>query len=236
MDWRMLFVVGGSVPLLLLPLIGKWLPETRPAHDPAANHRLAPTLFAEGRAAPTLLLWAVFMLTLVVLYLALNWLPTLVIAKGHTPADGFAAAMAFNVAGAVGSLVFGALSDRIGWRWPLSIAYLALAGVMAGMAASQTTTAILALSFAAGFLVMGAQFSLYAVTPSLYPPRSRGAGTGMAVAVGRLGSIAGPLIAGNLRNAGASPGEVFGSMAPVALAAGVGLIALAMLARPPPEP
>ena len=57
----------------------------------------------------------------------------------------------------------------------------------------------------------------------------------MAVAVGRLGSIAGPLIAGTLRNAGATPGEVFGSMAPVALAAGAGLIALAILARPQPE-
>ena len=236
LDWRMLFVAGGIVPLLLLPLIARWLPETRPARDPAEDHRLGPALFAEGRAAPTLLLWTVFMLTLVVLYLALNWLPTLVIAKGHSPADGFAAAMAFNVAGVVGSLVFGALSDRVGWRWPLSIAYLALAGVMVGMAFLQTTTAILALSFAAGFLVMGAQFSLYAVTPSLYPPRSRGAGTGMAVAVGRLGSIAGPLIAGTLRNAGAGPGEVFGSMAPVALAAGAGLIALALLARPQPEP
>ena len=79
---------------------------------------------------------------------------------------------------------------------------------------------------------MGAQFSLYAVAPMLYPAHLRGAGAGAAVAVGRLGSIAGPLIAGELRNAGFSPGEVFLTMTPVALAAAVILLALARTARP----
>ncbi len=51
---------------------------------------------------------------------------------------------------------------------------------------------------------MGAQFSLYAVAHALYPPALRGAGAGAAVGVGRLGSIAGPLVAGELRAAGAT--------------------------------
>ena len=51
-----------------------------------------------------------FMLTLVVLYLALNWLPTLVVAKGHPPSEGFAAAMAFNIAGVIGTLALGAFT------------------------------------------------------------------------------------------------------------------------------
>ncbi|MFZ5718723.1 MAG: MFS transporter [Pseudomonadota bacterium] len=235
LDWRMIFLAGGFVPLALLPVIFLLLPETRPAHEPGADRDLGRALFAEKRAVPTVLIWAAFMLTLVVLYLALNWLPTLVVEKGHPPSEGFAAAMAFNVAGVVGSLALGAFTDRAGWRWPLAIAYLALAAAMAGMAVATNVVAILALSAAAGFLVMGAQFALYAVAPMLYPPQMRGAGAGAAVAVGRLGSIGGPLLAGELRNAGATPGEVFLAMAPVALAAAVMLVALARTAPAPPD-
>jgi AAHS family 3-hydroxyphenylpropionic acid transporter len=232
LDWRTIFVAGGVVPLVLVPVILLLLPETRPAHDPGADRNLARALFAERRAAPTVLIWAAFMLTLVVLYLALNWLPTLVVDKGQPPAQGFAAAMAFNIAGVVGSLLVGAITDRMGWRWPLAVTYVALAVAMAGLAAAATPFSILALSAAAGFLVMGAQFSLYAVAPMLYPAHLRGAGAGAAVAVGRFGSIAGPLVGGELRNAGFSPGEVFLTMTPVALAAAVILLALARTARP----
>jgi len=232
LEWRTIFVAGGVLPLALLPLIFLLLPETRPAHDPAADRNLVRGLFADKRAAATVLIWAAFMMTLVVLYLGLNWLPTLVVDKGHPPSEGFTAAMVFNVAGAVGSILVGAVADRTGWRWSLAVVYLALAAAMAGLAASEAPMAILALSGAAGFLVMGAQFSLYAVAPMLYPAQLRAAGAGAAIAVGRLGSIAGPLMGGELRNAGATPGEVFLSMAPVALTAAVLLVALGRVAKP----
>lgn len=235
LDWRMIFVAGGIVPLVLVPLVAWALPETRPAHEPATDRRLASTLFGGGRAGASVALWAAFVLTLMVLYLALNWLPTLVVANGRPPSEGFAAAMVFNVAGILGALALGAVTDRIGWRWPLLLAYLALAAAMAGLAAASSTGAILASCAAAGFLVMGAQFALYAVAPELYPVQARAAGTGAAVAMGRLGSIAGPLVAGELRDMGATPGEVFAAMAPVALAAAAALYILGRLARPGPE-
>ena len=52
------------------------------------------------------------------------------------------------------------------------------------------------------------------------------------MAVGRLRSIAGPLIAGELRNGGFSPGEVFLTMTPAALVAAVIVFALVRTARP----
>ena len=231
LDWRMIFLAGGAVPLLLVPLTVFLLPETRPQTDPAADRRLLHALFGERRAAATLLIWSAFFLTLVVLYLALNWLPTLIIAKGHPPSLGFAAAIAFNVAAVIGSLILGAVADRVGWRWPLSVGYLVLAAAMTGLAAADAPVLILALSALAGFLVVGAQFVLYSVAPTLYAPQIRGAGAGAAVAMGRVGSIVGPLIAGELRNAGATPGEVFLSMAPVAVVAAAALLALSRAAR-----
>ena len=72
LDWRTIFIIGGVLPLLLVPLIAFLLPETRPQHDPAADRSLLRALFGGGRALATLFLWLVFILTLVVLYLMLN--------------------------------------------------------------------------------------------------------------------------------------------------------------------
>jgi AAHS family 3-hydroxyphenylpropionic acid transporter len=178
------------------------------------------------------LLWVVFVMTLVVLYLMLNWLPTLVVAKGLTPAAGSSAALAFNLTSIAGALLLGFVVDRAGYRWPVTFTFLLLALAMGALAAAGQLAAVLALSGVAGFLLLGAQYSLYAVIPSLYPPQVRAAGSGAAVAVGRLGSIAGPLVAGELRGAGYSAGQVFGVMIPVVLAAAAAVFALSWLAKP----
>ena len=231
LDWRTIFMIGGVLPLALAPLLYVWLPETRPAPAADADHRLASTLFGEGRALATVLLWAVFALTLVVLYLMLNWLPTLVIAKGYTAQDGAAASLAFNLVSIAGALLLGFVVDRAGFRWPLTATYILLAGTMLALGFATGLTPILLLSAAAGFLVLGAQYSLYAVTPMLYPAHVRAAGAGAAVGVGRLGSIVGPLVAGELRQAGYSAGQVFGAVTPVLLVAAGAVLALSYIGR-----
>ncbi|MFC3077400.1 MFS transporter [Phenylobacterium terrae] len=230
--WRSIFMIGGIVPLILVPLIFFLLPETRPEQKEGADRSTWRGLFGQGRAVPTLLLWVVFVMTLVVLYLMLNWLPTLVVAKGLTPAAGSSAALAFNLTSIAGALLLGFVVDRAGYRWPVTLTFLLLALAMGALAAAGQLTAVLVLSGVAGFLLLGAQYSLYAVIPSLYPPQVRAAGSGAAVAVGRLGSIAGPLVAGELRNAGYSAGQVFGVMIPVVLAAAAAVFALSWLAKP----
>lgn len=230
LDWRTIFLIGGAVPLILAPILIFLLPETRPKVPADADRRTFNALFGEGRAIATLLLWTVFMLTLVVLYLMLNWLPTLVIAKGFTPADGAAASLSFNLVSIAGALLLGFIVDRMGFRWPLVATYALLATTMFILGQAAGLNPLLLLSAAAGFLVLGAQYSLYALAPVIYPPHVRAAGSGAAVAVGRLGSIGGPLIAGQLRQAGYSAGEVFGTMVPVVLAAGAAAFAFSFLA------
>ncbi|HEY8572312.1 MFS transporter [Phenylobacterium sp.] len=231
LDWRMIFVAGGVLPLLLVPVIVLLLPETRPAAAPAADRRLLPALFAGGRAVPTLLLWAANILTLVILYLMLNWLPTLVVAKGLPPADGAAASLAFNIVGVAGALALGVVTDRLGHRWTLAAAYAGLAVAILALSRAEGAAAVLTLSAAAGFLVLGAQYALYALAPMLYGPSVRAAGAGAAVGVGRFGSIIGPLLAGELRHAGWAAGQVIDAMAPLAVGAGLAVVVLTMVAR-----
>lgn len=230
-EWQTLFIIGGLLPILLAPIVFFFLPETRPQHVPGADRRVAQTLFGEGRGLSTIALWIVFILTLIVLYLMLNWLPSLVIAKGLTPQDGSAASLSFNLTSIAGALLMGFVVDKAGFRWPLAIAYLLLAGVMFALSKSSGLTPVLVLSGLAGFLVLGAQYSLYAVAPALYPPHVRAVGAGAAVGVGRLGSIAGPLVAGELRQIGWSADQVFALMAPVLIAAALGAVVLGAVGR-----
>lgn len=232
LDWRAVFYVGGLLPLLLVPVIWRWLPETRPQHDPAADRRVGYALFGEGRAAASVALWLVIMLTLAVLYLMLNWLPTLVVAKGLTAADGAMASLSFNLTSIVGALAVGFLADKVGFRWPLTGAYLLLAAAMLGLASARGLAPVLILAGISGFMVLGAQYTIYALAPLLYPPQVRAFGAGSAVAIGRFGSIAGPLVAGEFRQMGMSAGQVFAAMTPAVFLAAVAVFGLSFLARP----
>ena len=232
LDWRTIFLIGGALPLLLVPVVLWLLPETRPDHDPDADRGLARGLFSERRALTTFLIWVVFGLDLLVTYLLLNWLPTLVVAKGFTAADGAAASLWFNAFSVMGALMLGWLADRIGFRWPLLAVFLVLAAAMYGLAQATALPAIYGFAAAAGFTVVGGLYVLYALAPIYYPAQVRAAGAGAAIAVGRLGSIAGPLIAGELRGAGYSAGQVFQSMVPVVLVAAVAVFALMSVGKP----
>lgn len=228
-DWRLLFLVGGALPLLIAPLVFLTLPETRPPREAHLDRNLAKALFAEGRAAPTLLLWAACFLTLLVLHLLLNWLPILVAAKGHSAGDGASAALAFNIMGAVGGVALGFSADRAGVRRTVFVAYLVLAAAMWGLGAVTSFGPILITSGVAGLMLIGGQFVLYGLPPGLYPAQVRSVAAGAMVGVGRLGSILGPLVAGAMRQAGWSAGHVLVAMAPVALAAGAAVGAMTLL-------
>jgi AAHS family 3-hydroxyphenylpropionic acid transporter len=192
-------------------------------------HRAA--LFGEGRALPSVLLWAVFFPTLLILYLVLNWLPTLVIAKGFAK-DASLASVWFNFASVVGALILGRLVDRFGLRWPMIAAYVGLVASLMLLARANALAMVMALSGAVGFFVLGANYALYGAAASYYPAVARGRGSGAAVAWGRLGSVAGPLVGGSLLQGGASAGSVVSSMTPFAVAALVGVFLLTLLAKP----
>jgi AAHS family 3-hydroxyphenylpropionic acid transporter len=233
LDWHTIFYIGGVLPLLLAPIVFFLLPETRPQPQAGADRGLLRALFGGGRAVATLLLWLVFVLTLVVLYLMLNWLPTLVIAKGLTAADGSAASLSFNLTSIAGALILGFIVDRAGFRWPLVLTYAALAATMFVLASATGLSPILVLAGLAGFLVLGAQYSLYAVAPDDLPAAGarvgrrrgrghrtagldRGAAGGRRVATGglqRRPGVRGHDAGGAVRRPGGAGAELCGAAA-----------------------
>ena len=237
--WGDIFVLGGVVPLLLAALIAWRLPETRrPEPETGAPHFDRDTLaalFAGGRAPATLALWTAFILTNIVVYLLLNWLPALAVAKGLGAASSLFTSVGFNFGGIAGALVLALAVDRMGPRWPMAAGYGALVAVMLALSLAHGFALIVALSAAGGFLVLGVQYILYGMTPIYYAAQTRGATAGAAVGVGRVGSILGPLVGGGLLSAGASANGVALAMAPVALGAGAMVLLLTVIGRAHPD-
>ncbi|XYH95508.1 MFS transporter [Sorangium sp. So ce1128] len=230
--WRSIFLAGGVLPLLLLPAMARLMPDSRAAAPSGAQRPGGvQALFGHGRLLVTLMAWVTFGLTLLVLYLLLNWLPSLVAAKGLGGVGGAGAAFAFNVGSVIGAWVLGMLVDRLGPRLPIIAAYAALALSLFGLAGANSLPPVLALAGLAGFFLLGAQYSLYGVIPLYYPARARGLATGASIAAGRLGSIGGPLVAGHLLGQGWGPAGVAMAMVPVVLSAGVAVAVMTLRGR-----
>ncbi|AXK63690.1 3-(3-hydroxy-phenyl)propionate transporter MhpT [Burkholderia sp. IDO3] len=233
-EWRHIFYVGGAGPLLLVPLLVWCLPESRAYLDvagtQAARTSVARTLFGDGRTTSTVALWVSYFCTLIVLYFLLNWLPSLMAARGLDREHVGLVQIAFNVGAGLGALGIGAALDRMRASRVVGGMYVGIVLSLAALAAAPGFASLAAAAFAAGMFVVGGQSVLYALAAIYYPTAMRGTGVGAAVAVGRLGSVVGPLAAATLLAAGRSAPVVIGASIPVTLVAAVA--ALVLIRRP----
>ncbi|PSS58429.1 3-(3-hydroxy-phenyl)propionate transporter MhpT [Pseudomonas sp. BBP2017] len=234
--WQLTFIIGGLAPLLAVPLMLTLLPESMAFQRNASATGRASTasaLFGERRAGSTLALWLSYFFTLTVMYMLLNWLPSLLIGQGFSKPDAGMVQMLFNIGGALGSLLGGVLLDRCNPLKVVLCIYAGLLAALAGLGLSVGLTAMAAAGFAAGLFVMAAQLVLYALAPPLYPAAVRATGVGAAVAIGRLGSVSGPLAAGQILAAGAGTAGVLLAASPGLVVAA--LAAMRVLKRPAGE-
>ena len=231
-DWRTIFLVGGLAPLVIAPLLLWVLPVGKPDRATHAAGDARRALFGAGRWPVTACIWVSYALVALTLHLLLNWLPTLLVARGLPPSVAFLVSALFNIGGASGGLAFGLAVDRVGARWPLLAGFAGLAVALVLLAGASGEATIAALAFAAGFLLMGGQFTLYGLTPPYYPTLVRATGVGAAVAAGRVGSILGPLAAAELIGGGASGAAVVGALVPVVVVAGAVAVGLTLFPKP----
>jgi AAHS family 4-hydroxybenzoate transporter-like MFS transporter len=184
-------------------------------------------VFADGRAAVTAILWAVFFATQFTMFALASWLPTILNTAGIALALAIQGSAAFNLGGVAGSIGFGALSDRL--NPVLVLAAMYLLAMIATFALGGFTTASLWLFLAcllAGVGSIGAQLCLNAFTTMLYPAPIRATGLGWALSIGRLGAITGPLAAGALLLAGWTGQQLLQALSVVPLACAMGILPL----------
>ena len=236
-DWKYIFYLGGGVPLIVLPILCLALTESRKHSDAAVEGKprvsIPSALFGEGRAVNTLLLWSAFGLTLLVLYLLLNWLPTLLVSRGLSKSIAAAVQIAFNVGGVAGSVLIGWLVDSRHRRLVTLASFattIAFLFVLAAMPA--TVNVAIVVGALVGVGIMSNQAVLYAMAPLCYPMSVRGTGVGAAVAVGRFGSLLGPIFAGQWVSGGQSPTDVLFKMVPIIGVGAIAAVVLSLTSKP----
>jgi AAHS family 3-hydroxyphenylpropionic acid transporter len=241
LSWRGIFFVGAAVPLALAPLMAVGLTESRgfetsrrTSSSNAIRIGLWRGLFGKGRLATTLLLWAAMFCALLSLYLLINWLPTLMRAKGVSSRDASLVSVLYNMGGALSTFLLAALLEQRRRAAKLAIWYLGMAGSILLLAnTGQDLASAGGAGFIAGVFIAGAALPFYGLAPAFYEVEVRGAGVGAALGVGRAGAIVGPLTAGVLLTAGAGAGVVIMALLPLAVA--IGASAIALMARPTTE-
>jgi AAHS family 3-hydroxyphenylpropionic acid transporter len=247
-SWRIIFIVGGVLPLLLAPLMAYGLQESvefqrlKRAQNAGEADAVMPksgsfiAVFSGGRALRTLLLWVSFFLELLVLYLLLNWLPTLMVGDGLTRVGAAGAQIGFNLGGALAAVWMGhLLSGRM--RVPsVVVVCVALPILLIALAnAPPQLAVVVGIVFALGCSVLAVQAFLYATAPMTYPTSIRGVGMGAAVAVGRIGSIVGPKLGGYLKAAGHNSPQLLMDLLPIVIAGSICALLLVRYSRPSKE-
>ena len=228
--WRVIFVIGGLLPLVFAAALAALLPESLRflatlqrgeaqakrlllllkrdlamavdvrivSSDAEGGNATVADLFKDQRGYATVLLWIAFFMSLLNVYLAINWLPTSLSESGFSLTQAAAVTTMYHVGGVLGTYSLGLLMDRIGVHLMLMCGFLlAVLGfgtfaLASGLGVAATTLVLIA----TGFGVVGGQAGINTLASIVYPVAMRTTGLGWALGVGRVGSIVGPWVGG----------------------------------------
>jgi AAHS family 4-hydroxybenzoate transporter-like MFS transporter len=243
--WPAAFVIGGIIPLVLIPLLLILLPESlaflilknrpvaeilRPFRQLAPDLKIAETtrfivqeetgrgvpikhLFTGGRAIPTLLLWVVFFLALMITYLLASWTPIAFNTAGVSVSLAVSATGMWQVGAIAGTLLGGQLMDRFDPFKVLAYGYL-IAGcamlLLTQVDGTMSAPLVLAIMLLYGICGgVGGTQGTNALAGWYYPAFIRSTGLGWAIGMGRLGSISGSLLGGLVLSMHWQPRTIF---------------------------
>ncbi|MBH1997882.1 MAG: aromatic acid/H+ symport family MFS transporter [Sphingomonadaceae bacterium] len=224
--WQAMFFAA-AIPLVLLPLVLRGLPESagflvrqgRQEQARAILQQLSPgkplegpllqpqgvagrtgigELFRQNRALGTASMWLCFFCCLLMVYALGSWLPQLMRSAGYSLGSSLSFLLALNFGGMFGAIVGGRLADRFGLP-QVVIAYFLLGAICICLLGLNGPMPILyLLIFVAGAGTTGTQILLYASVADFYELSVRSTGLGWASGMGRVGAIVGPMLGGLL--------------------------------------
>ncbi|MDB6084420.1 MAG: transporter, family, 4-hydroxybenzoate transporter [Gammaproteobacteria bacterium] len=237
--WRGVLIGGGGLTLLITATAYLVVPKEASAPlltgSPLRTHHPLVALVADGRVLQTVLICVAAFSILLVSYFLVSWMPLVLTLNGMDARKAALSGVLLNLGGLIGGWC---LSTLVGRRSPslavaiclgvgsAAIALLGLGPVGAGLSAFLLVAAV-------GVLIIGAQINIPALTAHLYPPEICATGVGLAMAVGRLGSIVGPLAGGYLVSERLGWNRLFLLAAVPALLAAAAIAALGLRSRAP---
>lgn len=260
--WKGMFTIGGAVPLVLCVVLAAAIPESiklllaRKPGDPRIAKilsRLAPEIDAQNVYAirsevqrqsamellrgpykrGTLLLWFVFIVNMFILYLLVNWLPTLLRTEGWSARHASQGTGMIQAGGVFGGIFLSWCVDRGKTVMGMITAYVVTAvafGLFAVLSSSGLSWWVLL--FVVGSGISGNQFALNALSATFYPPLIRATGIGWAASVGRIGAILSPIIGGWILQMHVAPFAVMGGLVIPVVMCGIGVFMFKNIFQP----
>ena len=156
-------------------------------------------LFTPEFRRDTLALTGACFFCLLAVYVAFNWVPTLLTDAGLGPIVASNGLTAFNLGGVAGAIGGAALIGRFGSRPTMpamagiaTAAALGLAAMPIGVTASPML--IIVLLGLTGAMINGVQTTMFALAAHVYPTAVRATGVGTAVSIGRFGGVLSPYV------------------------------------------
>lgn len=230
-----MFWAGGIAPLLVVGFIARMFtePENNTDRETAKQDAKVIRLFDRGIRINTSLLWSFSFLVFLSAYTLTSWVPTLLIDYGFTASEAPMGLAFTSFGGILGGLVLILLTARVGIAWSLVLMPLIAIVSMTVMGLTEPgTLMIFLLLLGAGAGTTAGQIGQLTMAVSVYPAGTRTTGVGWSAALGRMGSIVGPGIAGILiALAFAANQIILIAAAPVLLAAGCAVV-LALRQKP----
>lgn len=256
-DWRSVFVFGGLVSAVFLPIVWLRLPESieflAMKRAPTALERINAILRRMGHRAAdvlhipaaheqghvldifkaellprTLIVCSAYFLHVLTFYYVLGWIPSIVAALGFPANVGASVSVWTNLGGILGGTLLGYCARRIGLK-PLAVFVMIATAIMLAVfgRTEPELNTLKAVAFVLGFFLFGGMVGLYATLARVYPTHVRATGTGFAIGLGRVGGMLGPAIGGWLMALGVNRPNIAATMALGSL-----LAALVMLMLP----
>jgi len=230
--WRPAMIAIGLM-CLVFAVAAAVLLRRAPGPAPKAAPGRAPspvTLIAPRYRLGTLMLWLVFICMLTISYCLSSWLPLLLVRSGYDSDFASLALSIFSFGGIAAALLVGILIDRFG-AYRVLTAFLVVAALLFPAAAATigggSALALQAVLALCGFFALGAYGGVNVVLAGFYPSVLRSTGIGWAKSVGRIGTVAAPVLIGIQLEAGLPEPTILASFAIPALLAGFALIVIA---------
>jgi AAHS family 4-hydroxybenzoate transporter-like MFS transporter len=185
-------------------------------------------LFKGSLALITPLLWVCFCIALMANFFLNNTLPLIFDNYGIPAREAALTATMYHAGGILGGLVVSVLLDRFGFMVVAILFALAAPFIILLGLDGISVVFMYGVGFMAGVAVLGAQFGNNAAAGLIYPTSIRAKGVGLALSIGRFGSIIGPTVGAALLGMSLSMQTLFLVASTPIL---IGLIAAIVLSR-----
>ena len=153
------------------------------------------TLFTQGRALGSALIWFSLFLAYTIINLIVAWTPALLSEAGASMATAALGLAVFNAVSLVAGVSIGFVLHRPNANWILAACFVLAAAVIISSAAVPLSTGrTFVIVGLIGLLVGGGATGLVAIASTYYPTALRATGIGWSLGFARIGSICGPLI------------------------------------------